>query len=59
MSDGLFGNSAIPIEPNADMRGAAVAIRQIFLSYTQAGFTEPQALQLTISTLQMGQGNTE
>ena len=34
------------IEPNGDLRYAAASIRQMFLSFTEAGFTEEQALDL-------------
>lgn len=50
----FFGNSAIPIEPNADMREAAHAIRQVFIAYTQAGFSEVQAMQLVLEVLRQG-----
>lgn len=38
-------------EPSADTRSAAHEIRQMFLAFTQAGFTEDQALDLVIALL--------
>lgn len=35
-----------PIEPHADMRTLATAHRQMYLAWTEAGFTEEQALRL-------------
>lgn len=35
-----------PVEPPADMRTAALTMRQMFLSLVEAGFTAPQALQI-------------
>lgn len=34
------------IEPNGELRYAAATIRQMFLSFTEVGFTESQALEL-------------
>jgi hypothetical protein len=34
------------IEPTADMRRTADAMYQLYLAYTQAGFTDDQAFQL-------------
>jgi hypothetical protein len=35
-----------PIEPNADMRMLANALRQMFLALIQEGFNEHQAMQI-------------
>jgi hypothetical protein len=35
-----------PIEPSADVRIGAAALRQTSLALVQEGFTEPQALQI-------------
>lgn len=46
LMDELFANNAINIEPPADMRSTGIQMRQVFLSFTEAGFTEPQAMQM-------------
>jgi len=40
-----------PIEPNADMRVMANALRQMFLALIQEGFNEQQAMQIIGVTL--------
>lgn len=35
-----------PIEPHADMRQLAIVHKQMFIAWTDAGFTEPQAMSL-------------
>lgn len=45
------------IEPNGDFRTAAATIRQMYLAYMQVGFTEEQALQITLHFLPNGTSN--
>ena len=42
------------IEPPADIRQAATITRQVFVGYTGAGFTDDQALELTIAFFDCG-----
>jgi len=46
-----------PIEPNADMRVMANALRQMFLALIQEGFNEQQAMQIVGVTLAASFGN--
>ena len=39
-------NSLPPIEPNADMRQGAIALRAMYLSYMEVGFTSQETLYL-------------
>lgn len=52
-----LGSEAMKIEPNGDFRTAAATIRQMYLAYVQAGFTEEQAMQLVKHFLPNGGGN--
>ena len=47
------------IEPNADIRQAAHATRQIFISFKETGFTDAEALALTISAMNQKPGGTQ
>ena len=38
-------------EPNADTRKAARQLREFYVAYVQAGFSEPQALELVKALL--------
>lgn len=39
------------IEPHADMREAATAIRQLYIAFIDAGFDEYQAMTLLIAQI--------
>lgn len=41
-----------PIEPHADIRQIAVNAMQMYIAFTDTGFTEQQALQLVIAVIQ-------
>lgn len=49
--DELFGNNGGPVEPNADIRGAAILMFEFYTAYVGAGFTPEQAMQLCNATL--------
>lgn len=40
-----------PLEPNADFRQGAFALRELYVAFVQAGFTETQAYDLTREAL--------
>lgn len=54
MKDDSFGISAIVVEPTAEMREAGLVMRQMFVGYTQAGFSEVQAMQLILQLMSNG-----
>lgn len=39
------------IEPHADIREAAGTLFQMYTAFTQAGFTDVQAMQMIVTTL--------
>ena len=47
----MFGTDAPQIEPNAEQRQGAIAMRQMYLSYIEVGFTSQEALKLVITML--------
>lgn len=42
----LRGVAGIPIEPDADTRTSAIAMRTMFLALVEQGFTDDQALKM-------------
>lgn len=53
-----MSNDKPRIEPHADIRQAAHAYRQIFIAFKEAGFTDAEALALTISVMNQKPGGT-
>lgn len=45
------------VEPSADLRDFAQQVRQVYLSFTGAGFTPVEALELTKTVITRGQSN--
>ena len=45
-----------PIEPSADIRAAAHAVREVYLALLQEDFTESQALVIVGQILQANRG---
>jgi len=43
-----------PVEPHADIRESAATSMQIYTAYLEVGFTELQALKITIAVLTVG-----
>ncbi len=50
MSD-MFPEGLPPIEPPANFRQGAIMNRQMFLAYTEAGFTEEQAMRILLTMI--------
>lgn len=57
LMDELFAKNAIKIEPSAEMRDTGIQLRSMFLSFTEAGFTEAQALQMLLTMLASNGGS--
>lgn len=47
------------VEPNADLRQMAHGLRQIFVAFTESGFTDSEALTLTITAMNAKPGGTQ
>lgn len=47
------------LEPAADQRIAARQIRELFIAFTEAGFTQDQALDLVIALLPSARKDTK
>ena len=52
-------NNVPRVEPNADLRQMAHGLRQIFVAFTEAGFTDSEALTMTITVMNAQPGGGE
>lgn len=55
MTPGDFSTPGGPVEPSADMRTGAKAMREMFLALIAEGFTERQALAIIGEAIRAGQ----